>query len=91
MLIGFQISENPSPLPMVTSLWRAPPIDIIPVYDEQQGPSIDDYTCPPLEDHRSGLSNGFLLLNNKSKQAKVEAAIYAQINPNYTHLPMNSN
>ena len=34
---------------------NAPPIDVFPTYDEQPGPSTDDYTCPPLEDHRSGL------------------------------------
>ncbi len=28
---------------------------MFPAYDEQPGPSIDDYTCPLLKDHRSGL------------------------------------
>jgi len=49
---------------MFIRLRRAPPIDVFPLYlpvrrtqtgDEQPGPSTDDYTCPPLEDHQSGL------------------------------------
>ena len=35
-------------------LWRAPLIDVFLAYDEQPGPSTDDYTCPP-EDQGSGL------------------------------------
>ena len=27
--------------------WRAPPIDVFPAYDEQPGPSADDYIIDP--------------------------------------------
>jgi len=48
---------------------HAPPTQVFPTYDEHPAPSADDYTCPPLEDHRSGLSYGFLLLNKKTDES----------------------
>lgn len=49
---------------------NAPPIDIFPVYDEQPGPSADDYIIDPDSNLKSGTKTGGQVMKNIYKKSK---------------------